>query len=324
MAVSRDLRVLVAAAVWSGLTSSYQPFQGAIATRIVRSDDGSAPLQWHDVPVDEWLRTPTPPSSTTVARSKKAPKGGRAMLVFGTYAGDFNTFEYAQCLRYYWPQLRKAGGVNRCALVINGTPAAGRLVCQAIDLPPSIDVWVDNTGGLARRFNVFRGWLPELDNSGLYPAVKLLGMMPWGLGAPGTWDAIVGAYAGSPTESHPWVPDALAVGQIQGRWPDSILTLSDETRAVVHNKFDDFWWTGEWPLRPFEKATLRLQTLLGITLKHWDVVMPNAEAWRHGVLTQLGGCLVVDDGRPIYEWRDTGCCAIANFEHMIRALRQAT
>ncbi len=42
-----------------------------------------------------------------------------------------------------------------------------------------------------------------------------------------------------------------------------------------------------------ELATLRLQNMLGISLKEWRALRPTEEGLRAGVLTQLGGCVVV-------------------------------
>lgn len=64
-------------------------------------------------------------------------------------------------------------------------------------------------------------------------------------------------------------------------------------------------------------ATLRLQNMVGISLAHWSDLQPNDER----CLTQLGGLLAVDpDGNMIYEWRDNGICAVANFEELLEAL----
>ena len=62
--------------------------------------------------------------------------------------------------------------------------------------------------------------------------------------------------------------------------------------------------------------------MIGISLKNWKKLAPDDEALQAGVLTQLGGCMVVDsNGQPIYEWKDPGICAVANFEDMIKKLQ---
>jgi len=90
----------------------------------------------------------------------------------------------------------------------------------------------------------------------------------------------------------------------------------------VHNRFEDLPLVGQWPRRPLELATLRLQSMLGISLKSWKELAPDDEALEAGVLTQLGGCLVVDEkgDNAIYEWKDPGICAVANFEDMLKKI----
>lgn len=275
---------------------AYQALQSKVVTRVIR--EGSNRGQTEDLDVGEWMQQTT------------------ALIAFGTYAGDFNTIEYAQCLHYYWPILREEYAINKCALLVNSRPAGGLLVADSVELPSDIELWVDNTGDMARQFNVSRGWLPDVS---IHPFLKLLGMMPWGLGAPGTLAAILEGYTGSSSKQKPWIQDALAIGQAKGRWPDSILDIDDDG-SIIRNKFDDFVAVGWWPLRPFESATLRLQSLFGISLSNWDITMPDKEAMQCGVLTQLGGCVVVKDSVPIFEWRDDGCCAILDFEFLLQEL----
>jgi len=42
----------------------------------------------------------------------------RSLIVFGTYAADFNNIEYAQKLKYYLPQLKEKG-LKRVFFVMN-------------------------------------------------------------------------------------------------------------------------------------------------------------------------------------------------------------
>lgn len=256
------------------------------------------------------------------------------MVVFGTYAADFNAIEYGQRLRYYWQSttLLQERGIERCALVLNCQPAAAAKLCQLVDLPDDISVWVDGTGAAGRAFGVGRGWLPDHAN-GVNPYLKLFGML-WGLGAWATLPAVIGGYIGNPFAAQkPWIEDALAVGMRQGRWPDTALELSDGDGTfaggvVTRNKFAELPVVGGWPRRPLELATLRLQSMLGISLQHWKELAPDDEALQAGVLTQLGGCLVVehdpansnssDSCKAVYEWRDPGICAVANFEDILK------
>jgi hypothetical protein len=60
--------------------------------------------------------------------------------------------------------------------------------------------------------------------------------------------------------------------------------------------------------------------MMGISLKQWEELAPDEEALQAGVLTQLGGCLVMDKGQLLYEYRDPGICAVANFETILKTI----
>ena len=133
---------------------AYQPLAG-VKVRPVKE---SSP----DVDIGDWLST------------------GKSLVVFGTYAADFNAIEYGQRLRYYWPILQKQKGLEKCALLLNCQPSAAKALVEQVDLPDDIEIWVDNTGKAGRQFGVERGWLP--DNRDVNPFLKLFGML-FGLGA---------------------------------------------------------------------------------------------------------------------------------------------
>merc|ERR1711966_398757 len=143
----------------------------------------------------------------------------------------------------------------------------------------------------------------------------------FGLGAWATLPAVVGGYLGNPFTPQPWIEDALAVGQKKGRWPDTALELDEEGNVAV-NKFSELPVVGDWPRRPLELATLRLQNMVDISIKNWDELAPKRDALNAGVLTQLGGVVIVDaqSGETAYEWKDPGICSVANFENMFSSL----
>jgi hypothetical protein len=60
--------------------------------------------------------------------------------------------------------------------------------------------------------------------------------------------------------------------------------------------------------------------MMGISIANWQDLAPDCEALEAGVLTQLGGCLIVDNGRAVFEWKDPGVCAVANFEEIMKSL----
>lgn len=61
--------------------------------------------------------------------------------------------------------------------------------------------------------------------------------------------------------------------------------------------------------------------MVDISIKNWKELAPDEDSLGKGVLTQLGGCIVVDsDSNTLYEWRDPGICAVANFEEILKTL----
>jgi hypothetical protein len=136
--------------------------------------------------------------------------------------------------------------------------------------------------------------------------------------------AATSTFLGNPFIPQPWIEDAFAVGMKKNRWPDNALEI-DDVGQVVKNKFSELPIVGKWARRPLELATLRLQSMIGISLKEWDKLAPNQESLDEGVLTQLGGLIVVDGATGddvIYQWKDPGICAVANFEDIIKALKR--
>jgi len=251
----------------------------------------------------------------------------KTMLILGTYAADFNAIEYVQRLRFYVPQL-KAKGIDNIGLVLNcEAEAATKLVAKLdLDTDATSDksdatvLFVDPTGEAGRKFGVGVGW--RADDEEMSPYVKLFGML-WGLGAWATLPAVIGGYTGNPFYGQPWIEDALAVGQKDGRWPKA-LDINEETGEVVTNKFKELPLVGDWKRRPLELATLRLQNMVDISIKNWGDLAPRDDALKAGVLTQLGGCVIVDakSGEKITQWRDPGICAVANFENLLRDIEK--
>ena len=192
-------------------------------------------------------------------------------------------------------------------------------LCNAVELDTTqVTLMVDNDGQAGRSFGVGRGWLP--DNNEISPFLKLFGML-FGLGAWATLPAVIGGYIGNPFVAQPWIEDAMAVGIQKGRWPDNALEINSD--GTIVNKFTELPLVGGWKRRPLELATLRLQNMLSISIKDWKELAPDQDALDAGVLTQLGACIVYDNdsGKAIYEWRDPGICAVANFEDILKKVQ---
>jgi hypothetical protein len=247
--------------------------------------------------------------------SAATASGEKAVCVLATYAADFNAIEYAQRMRHYLPKLR-ARGVGRVLFVVNGSPEAAARLAELVDLPADIELLADPAGVAGRAFGVSRGWRP--DDVELSPYVKLFGML-FGLGAWATLPAVIGGYIGNPFVPQPWIEDALAQGQLAGRWPATALVLDTATSAVVVNKFTELPIVGSWPRRPLELATLRLQNMVDISIKNWDALKPEAD--NLAMLTQLGGLLLLGgNGEVLVEYKDPGICAVYNFENAFKVL----
>jgi hypothetical protein len=61
--------------------------------------------------------------------------------------------------------------------------------------------------------------------------------------------------------------------------------------------------------------------MIDISIKNWKELAPDDEALKAGVLTQLGGCVIVDGSNNVlFEWKDPGICAVANFENILEKI----
>lgn len=281
--------------------SAYAKLQGVMASRVRASPD--AP------PID--LGRELEACTSTSAQHATC-------VIFGTYAADFNAIEYGQRVRHYLPKLRQRG-VERVLFIVNAEPDAARTLADRLDLPEAVELLADPTGAAGLAFGVARGWRP--DDAEMSPYLKLFGML-FGLGAWATLPAVIGGYLGNPLGGQPWIEDALAQGARAGRWPANALELDPATGEVLENKFAALPLVGSWPRRPLELATLRLQNMLGLSLKEWDALRP-ADAQLQ-LLTQLGGCLVLGPGgEALYEWKDPGICAVCNFEDVLAKLERS-
>uniref|UniRef100_A0A7S2CKG8 Uncharacterized protein n=1 Tax=Haptolina brevifila TaxID=156173 RepID=A0A7S2CKG8_9EUKA len=246
---------------------------------------------------------------------------GTTLLVLGTYPADFNMIEYAQKLRHYLPALQDKG-VERVLCTVNGKQSSCELLAELVGIPETVELLSDEEGVAGRAFGVGRGWLADEDEIDLFgritvpmsPYAKLLGMLV-GLGAGNTLPSVIAGYVGNPSGVHGWIESALAQGQSKGRWPDMALDVG-AAGDVERNSFDELPLVGGWGRRPLELATLRLQTMLGISLAKWDELQPVDDR----CLTQLGGLVAVRDGSVVYEWKDNGICAVAHFEDLLKAL----
>lgn len=244
----------------------------------------------------------------------------KSAVVFGTYAADFNAIEYGQRLRHYAPKLKERG-VESLHLILNADEAASTEFVELLGMDGVCEVYCDPSGAAGRAFGCGRGWLPDEDSlfDGQVPINaygKLFGML-LGLGAWATLPAVIGGYLGNPFQGQPWIEDAMVQGSAKGRWPGSGLVV--DTGRGTGYAFNDLPGVGQWPRRPLELATLRLQNMIGVSLQNWGELKPADD--HLAVLTQLGGVAIGDGaGGLVYEWKDPGICAVCNFEDALAAL----
>jgi len=246
----------------------------------------------------------------------------RTMVVFGTYAGDFNMIEYLQKIRASLPELQSKGRIHKIFIVVNGESDQCKLLSSVLDFPTTsttngaveIEFLSDPIGEAGRKFGVSRGFRP--DDPSLSPFVKQF-CSGIGIGPPWmTLPAVLPGYFGDPNGRREWIETSLKQGQLSGRWPE-ILEL-DQDQNIVANKFDEApLGVGKWGRRPFELATLRLQTLIGIQIKYWSELKPVDDR----CLTQYGGCTVVEKGgNAIYSWVDRGLCDVPDMHDILEVL----
>ena len=183
-----------------------------------------------------------------------------------------------------------------------------------LGLPDDVELLADESGKAGRAFGVSRGWLP--DNEGVPAYAKLFGML-LGAGCVKTLPSVITGYLGNPSGTNGWIKSAVAQGKRAGRWPGDLVVETDSAGNVVRNAFDELPVVSDWGRRPLELATLRLQTMLGVSIENWDELQPSDDR----CLTQLGGLVAVgEDGKVLFEYRDGGICNVCNFEKLLSVL----
>lgn len=238
-----------------------------------------------------------------------------SLVVYGTYAADFNNIEYAQRLNHYKDQM-KDEGIKDFHFIMNASPKSAQQLASLLDISDDINIYADEFGKAGKEFGVSLGWRPNDNKMNEY--LKLFGML-WGLGAWKTLPSVIGGYLGNPFSEQPWIETALVQGNSKGRFPTNALEM-EGTKVV--NKFASLPVVGNWGRRPLELATLRLQNMVGVSIQNWDDLRPSDEALKAGVLTQLGGCCVYDsEGGTKFTYKDEGICNVVKFEDILDTLQ---
>ncbi|CAM9256906.1 unnamed protein product [Ascophyllum nodosum] len=216
-------------------------------------------------------------------------KGKKTIVAFFTHTADFNSWEYAQKLRHYLPQIDDAGvGVVGVSL---GTVDAARFFCAETGFPLS-SMFMDATGVAYAKLGFSNGFDPRLPgDKKLNPYLRLLPMLA-GIGSPGTIQAVLKGYTGDRDENAEWILSSLNI--------------------VDQDKFDVLGNRGS---RPFELATLRLQNMRQIVTQ-WNRLSPPDK----NLITQQGGTIVFEGRDKIFSYEDKGILVYTDVSDMLKTI----
>jgi hypothetical protein len=203
-------------------------------------------------------------------------------------------------------------------LVGIGSVASAQQFAKDVELaniidPDRLTLVADETGAVTEALGCYRGWLPmdrehrdRYPHTDMNPYLKLFGMI-FGFGSPGTIPKVLSGYTGDIRNEkgafgRKWVVDALLQGSKKGRIPQ----LTEEAFQEVPPNSS---------LRPFELATLRLQTGVHI-VANWGKLGP-----KDGELfTRMGGTFVFGRDREcVWSFFDKGILVYANVDEICTA-----
>mmetsp|Transcript_3414 Transcript_3414/g.5641 ORF Transcript_3414/g.5641 Transcript_3414/m.5641 type:complete len:778 (-) Transcript_3414:38-2371(-) len=224
-----------------------------------------------------------------------------------THFGDFNAWELTQ---QYMAAIDSGKLKRPIVLVGIGSIESAQKFSDDLDLRQKyqdrITLVADETGAVTDALGCYKGWLTlekshadRWQQTQINPYVRLLGMI-FGFGSPGTIPQVLYGYVGDLMNSNgsfgrQWVVDSLLQGSEKGRFP--VLTEEAFDGVPLDSK-----------LRPFELATLRLQTGLHI-VGHWGKLGPKDG----DLFTRMGGTFVFEKkGECTWHHYDTGILAYAN------------
>ena len=233
-----------------------------------------------------------------VDASSVIPTSGRAIVVFLTQFGDFDSWELAQRLVDEIPALDQAN-IPVVAVGI-GTQKAAADFARRTNFPAD-RLYADETGacysklgfrpGLARGPKSFVLGPISIDDMPNVSGMTKLLVMCAGIGSPYTLREVFRGYLGDKTAAQ---------------------TFNDNSNVDLSWKAL-FNLVGKDYQRPFELATLRLNNMTEI-LQNWEALAPADDQ----LLVQRGGSLVIDDGEVIYRHDDPGILGYADASRLAR------
>jgi len=245
---------------------------------------------------------------------------GRPPVVLSclSHFGDFNAWELTQ---QYVTALQEGGQLadSDCQIILVGIGSvkSARQFAQDLELgrfSHRLTLVADPTGQVSDTLGCYRGWLavdpihrqryPQTD---MNPLFKLLGMI-FGMGSPGTIEEVLYGYTGDVTskkgvDGRNWVVQSLLQGSNKGRFP-SLTAQAFENTPIQSS------------LRPFELATLRLQTGLHI-VKNWRKLGAEGD-----LVTRMGGTFVLDSTLGCkWSYFDQGILTYADIDRICEVLQ---
>ncbi|WP_269623004.1 AhpC/TSA family protein [Prochlorococcus marinus] len=187
----------------------------------------------------------------------------KTLLVVLGLLGDFDSFEYVQCLL---PYIKKIKDSNINLIVVGiGTELSKRRFCKYTKLPEEYLIVVEN--------NLFH---KRLEISGglelpINPLLNLI-LMCLGVFSPGTLLEVLRGYVGDKNSSQIFDENEYI------SFPNNFLLKTSMFNLIGR----------KGKLRPFELASLRLLNMIEV-LSKWDIYM-----FDHSYLTQRTGTFIID------------------------------
>jgi hypothetical protein len=212
----------------------------------------------------------------------------------------------AQLLNHYKDDFKSAD----CELVCVGMGGREKAVefANAVGLSSGIRLYTDSDGALQKALGCSLGFAPDLNIS---PWIKMFDMI-YGIGSPGTIQQVISGYTGSKNyrNGRNWVIESILQGSASGKFPVLTEEAFQGKAALKPNGEDQ-------ELRPFELATLRLQTGAYI-VSNWGKLRPD----KSELFTRQGGSFVFKpSGELPYAFRDEGILGYASIPEVLAAAR---
>eukprot|EP01039_Chlorochromonas_danica_P009957 gene9957-11007_t len=152
---------------------------------------------------DHTIQSLQNPTSPPIPLSSLVQGGLRGnLLIFLSHCADLSSFELAQEIRHYSPQIEDAG--ISLAVVTLGSIENAKEFAKLTALPSKY-LYVDSTAAIYRDLGFSRGPLPTQPVS---PYLRL-GAMLMGIGSPGTIEEVLRGYLGDRKAPSAWIHSSL-------------------------------------------------------------------------------------------------------------------